>query len=140
MASVKSVRTKAGRIAVGLAATGAVAFFATGAAHAETPANEGSPYPLPECVSCVTVIPTTIVPATTTPAPTTEPAPLATSGATVLGETIVKPDAVAVAPDSSSTLPFTGVEVGGMVVLGGGLIAGGIALSMAGRRKAHEEG
>jgi hypothetical protein len=135
MASLRSVRSKVVGATVGAAAAGAMALILASPAHAVygcADLNSGGT----ACgQSSIPTVPTT-APATTT----TTVATTTTLGAVVQGEVVeAAPAAVAPTQVSSDTLPFTGVEVGGLVVLGGGLIAGGVFLSMAARRKGEPQ-
>ena len=127
MASLSSMRSKVVGATVGAAAAGAMALLLASPAHAV--------YGCEDLQSGGTACSQTFIPTTTTTTTTTP----TTLGAVVKGETVeATPAAVAPAAVESDTLPFTGVEVGGLVVLGGGLIAGGVFLSMAARRKAQD--
>jgi hypothetical protein len=66
------------------------------------------------------------------------PPPADVKSETVTQTPVEPPKVLAETVASSDTLPFTGVEVGGLVLLGGGLLVGGLVLSGAARRKAKE--
>ncbi len=129
MASLNSVRNKVVRTVVGAGAAGALALILVSPAQAQQ-------YGCVQEPCSFNSIPTTPPSSPTTPGPTTT----TTIGPEVEGENIEAVEPVVDAEQvSSDELPFTGVEVGGLVLLGGGLIAGGIALSVASRRRAHPE-
>src|SRR4051794_12943548 len=135
MASFRSVRSKVVGASVSAAAAGAMVLLLATPAHATYGCDDlqsgGSACTTAPTGPTTPTTPTTATPTTATPT---------TPAAAVEGESVVAPPA-AVAPEAAGNdqLPFTGVEVGGLVVLGGGLIAGGIFLSVAARRKAHDQ-
>jgi hypothetical protein len=119
-------------VGAALAVTGVAVLFAAVPVHAASENDAPVPYGCVNFQGCTppNVTTTTSSSSTTTAATTTT--------LKVLGESVEQnPPAAKAAVQSNSDLPFTGIEVGALVVLGGGLIAGGVALSLAARRKVH---